>query len=302
MPSTQEGAMQPSNDTAGTLVIGALGAVGIAAAAVAIAGAASPPLAALAAAAIAAQWIAFVPAYLRQTERFYDLVGSATYLSTIAAAVAIASPGARGSVVAALVVVWAARLGAFLVRRVHASGGDGRFDAIKPRPIRFLIAWTLQGLWVVLTSLAAWLVVTDPDPPPLQWTDGVGLALWIAGFVLEVVADRQKSSFRARGASGWIDEGVWRWSRHPNYLGEIVLWTGIVVVGAGVFDGREWLGLISPAFVTLLLLRVSGVPLLEARADAKWGGDPAYEAYKRRVPRLLPTPFRHGAGGSATPS
>ncbi len=251
-----------------------------------------PLLACLAAGAVVVQWCAFVPAWLRQTERFYDLVGSATYLGTICVAVALGAPGVRGLVVAGLVAVWAVRLGSFLVRRVHRAGGDGRFDEIKQSAPRFAVAWTLQGLWVVLTSLAAWLVVTDVDPPAPRWTDAVGLALWGAGFALEVVADAQKGAFRARGASGWIDEGVWSWSRHPNYLGEIALWSGVAVIGAGVFDGWQWLGLISPVFVTALLLRVSGVPLLERRADAKWGGDPAYEAYKRRVPVLVPRPWR----------
>ncbi len=118
----------------------------------------------------------------------------------------------------------------------------------------------------------------------------VGFLLWAAGFAVEVVADSQKSSFRADPAhrGHFIPTGLWARSRHPNYFGEIVLWVGVAVIALPVLEGWQWVGLISPVFVALLILRVSGVPLLEAKADAKWGGQPDYEAYKRATPVLVP--------------
>ncbi len=278
-------------------LLAVIAAVGVAAALAAVVPspevAGMPALAWTGALAFGVQWAAFVPAYLRQTERFYDLTGSLTYLAVVGAcAASAAAPSASAWLAAAMVSVWAARLGSFLALRVHRDGGDGRFDAIKPSAARFLVAWTLQGLWVFLTSLPAQLLILT-SPPADAWT-AAGAALWAFGFGVEVVADRQKSAFRAdpQHRGRFIAHGLWAWSRHPNYFGEIVLWTGIFIMGLGTWSGASWLTALSPAFVALLLTRVSGVPLLEARADARWGGDPAYEAYKAKTPTLVPRPPR----------
>jgi steroid 5-alpha reductase family enzyme len=243
------------------------------------------------------QWLAFVPAYLRQTERFYDLTGSATYISLVALAVALGpSADARSIVLLVLVVAWAARLGTYLVRRIHKAGKDDRFDAIKPSFVRFLAAWTIQGLWVSLTLAAALAAITTHVRAPLDAVAYVGVAVWLAGFAIEAVADHQKSLFRADPANRgrFIRDGLWSWSRHPNYFGEIVLWIGVAIIAAPVLRGWQWVTLVSPVFVTVLLTRVSGVPLLERKADATWGGQPDYEAYKARTPVLVLRPPRAG--------
>lgn len=243
------------------------------------------------------QWLAFVPAYLRQTERFYDLTGSVTYLSVTGLAVGLGpAVDARALVLAGVVVVWAARLGSFLVRRIHQAGKDDRFDAIKPSFVRFLTAWTVQGLWVSLTAGAALAALTTPVRAPLEPLAWLGLAVWLAGFVVEAVADRQKRQFRADPANRgrFIQHGLWAWSRHPNYLGEIILWLGVALIAAPVLRGWQHVTLVSPLFVFVLLTRVSGVPLLERKADATWGGQPDYEAYKARTPVLVPGWRRRG--------
>lgn len=247
-----------------------------------------PLLGRFAAVAMLIQWVAFVPAYAAQTERFYDLTGTLTYLTLVGMALSQGTHP-RALILAALVSVWALRLGSFLVRRIHDAGGDGRFDAIKPSRGRFLMAWSLQGLWVFLTACAALVLMLGPATP-LGPVDALGYAIWTLGFGLEVVADRQKDAFRRREAKAppWIDEGLWSWSRHPNYLGEILLWTGIAVSGLATYEGAMWLALLSPVFVTVLLTRISGIPLLERRADDRWGDRPGYQAYKLRVGVLLP--------------
>jgi len=237
------------------------------------------------------QWLAFVPAYLRRTERFYDLVGSLTYLTVTA--FAIASTGfadMRSIILGILIGVWAVRLGSFLFRRIRSDGSDGRFDEIKTSASRFLVAWTLQGLWVFLTLCAALAAITMTAPSDLGLLDGIGLSIWVIGFALEVIADRQKSEFRRQNPGRYIDTGLWAWSRHPNYFGEIVLWTGIAVMASSTLRGWQWVTLVSPLFVTLLLTRVSGIPLLEKRADDRWGDDEGYRAYKARTPVLIPRP------------
>ena len=242
------------------------------------------------------QWLAFIPAYSKQTEVFYDLTGSITYISVVLfALIASASFDPRSLLLAGLICIWALRLGSFLFVRILKDGGDGRFDDIKPRFWRFLATWTLQGLWVFLTLCAALAAITGRFLEPIGGVELIGAAIWIAGFAIESIADRQKREFRKQSGGDrnqFIQSGLWAWSRHPNYFGEILLWIGIAVIAAPAFNGWQWLTLISPVFVALLLCKVSGIPLLEARADKKWGGQPEYERYKARTHVLLLLPPR----------
>jgi steroid 5-alpha reductase family enzyme len=240
--------------------------------------------------AFAVQWIVFIPAWLRRTEHFYDLTGSLTYLAVVSMAVAAGPGGQRAFLLAGLVTVWALRLGTFLFRRVRAQGKDRRFDEIKQSGPRFFIAWTLQGLWVFLTLSAALAAIAGSEPPPLGWLDLAGVSLWAVGFGIEIIADRQKSAFRKKDAEGFIQSGLWAWSRHPNYFGEILLWWGVALVAASALSGWQWVTLISPIFVTVLLTKVSGIPLLEERAEDRWGDQPEYQSYRDSTPVLIPRP------------
>lgn len=237
------------------------------------------------------QWGAFVPAWRRRTERWFDLMGSATFLTLVLVALS-ARDGTdpRSLALASMVAIWAVRLGTFLFARVRRQGFDRRFAHIKHDAARFFMVWTLQGLWVSLTLSCALAAMTAADAAPLGWPAAAGVALWGAGFFLEVAADAQKRRFRADAANAgrFIATGLWARCRHPNYLGEMVLWTGIAVTALPALAGWRYVTVISPVFVWLLLSRVSGIPLLETQADRKWGSDPAYRAYKARTPVLLP--------------
>ena len=118
----------------------------------------------------------------------------------------------------------------------------------------------------------------------------IGVLVWAFGFSLKWLADSQKSRFSANPANKgkFIQTGLWARSRHPNYFGEIVLWIGVAIIAIPVLQGWQWVAMISPVFVTLLLTRVSGVPLLEKKADKKWGGQEDYESYKKKTPVLIP--------------
>ena len=243
--------------------------------------------------AFAINWLAFIPSALARTERFYDLVGGISYISVIAAAVFLSAElDLRAALVAVMVAIWSLRLATFLFLRIRKAGSDSRFDDIKTRPLRFLMAWTLQGLWVLLTAAAALAIITGGVREPLGIVGFCGIAIWLIGFGIEAVADRQKSKFRENpdNEGNFISTGLWAWSRHPNYFGEIVLWTGIAVIAMPVLHGWQWATLISPLFVTLLLTKVSGIPALEKKADERWGGQDDYEAYKRRTQVLIPKP------------
>jgi steroid 5-alpha reductase family enzyme len=249
--------------------------------------------------AFAIQWVVFVPSFLAQTERWYDLTGSLTYLTVVVGTLLLVGRfDARSLLLVVLVAIWAGRLGSFLFRRIKETGADTRFDDIKPSFLRFLMAWTLQGLWVFLTLAAALAAMTSNMAAPLGLVAWIGLAVWILGFWIEATADAQKGAFRKDPANRgrFIRTGLWAWSRHPNYFGEITLWIGVALIAFPVLSGWQYVTLISPVFVYLLLTRISGIPILESRADERWGGEPDYEAYKARTPVLFPLPPAGGGG------
>jgi len=256
------------------------------------------------------QWIVCTfHAYPFQTEKYYDFMGAVTYttltLFTLFLTVGLTSSvSVRQIVASAFVLVWAFRLGSFLYGRIKRDGKDQRFDNLKPYFIAFFGTWNIQGTWCVLTGLSVWAVNTrtPADQPPFNWLDIVGIAIWVLGFGIEVVADRQKAAWRALPTSKgrYIDVGLWRYSRHPNYFGEFTLWLGQFVLGAsaftgddakGAFVGAGWLCVLSPIFVYCLLNYVSGVPILEKGSDKRWGHEEAYQQYKKEtwVFWLLPT-------------
>lgn len=256
-----------------------------------------PLMAACVAAIFGLQWIAFVPAYVFRTEKFYDITGSVTYIGAIVAALAITPViDARSVLIAAFICIWAARLGFFLFLRILRAGEDSRFANVRGRFFRFLMAWTLQGLWVTFSLAAGLAAITSMHKLPIDALAIAGACLWVSGFAVEAIADAQKNAFRKQAANKgkFISTGLWSWSRHPNYFGEIILWTGIALIALPVLSGWQYVTLASPFMVTLLLTRVSGIPLLEEAADKKWGGQPEYEAYKKTTSLLVLLPPRRG--------
>ena len=247
---------------------------------------------------IGMQWLAWIPASIGKTERFYDLAGGLTYLTVVGfslwAGAQSEPPSLRELIISVLVVIWSLRLSFFLYFRIHRTGKDGRFDQLKTSPIRFLVPWTLQGLWVFLTMIVVIVINSQADSaPPLGVWDAVGLFVWVLGFGIETIADQQKTVFNTEPTNRgkWIESGLWSYSRHPNYLGEILLWTGIAFFGISCFTGLERVAWISPIFIYILLTKVSGTPILDKRALEKWGDDPLYQKYRENTPALIPRLF-----------
>ncbi len=238
--------------------------------------------------AFAIQVVVFLPSFMAQTEHYFDLTGSVTYLSVVVLALAL-SPvlDTRSLIIGALIAVWAIRLGTFLFRRIKKDGSDSRFDEIKPNFARFLMAWCLQGVWVSVTAAAGLAAIASQTKTELGLIGWAGIAIWLTGFTIEVIADWQKRQHRAEHPGEFISSGLWAWSRHPNYFGEIVLWIGVAIIALPALSGWQYATLISPVFVYLLLTRASGVPLLEAKSDKRWGDDPAYQHYKENTPELM---------------
>ena len=236
-------------------------------------------------------WAVFIPSYLLQTEHYFDLTGALSYISTITLA-AYLHPllDLRGLIICVLISIWAVRLGSFLFMRIKRAGQDRRFIESKTRFWQFLYIWTMGGAWVFITMAAGLAAITSMTQRPLGIFAIAGVFLWLVGFSIEVAADRQKTKFRQLpgNADHFITSGLWAYSRHPNYFGEILLWLGITVIALPTLVGWQYVTLISPIFVALLLIKVSGVRLLEADGKDRWGSDPNYQYYVNNTPLLVP--------------
>ena len=236
------------------------------------------------------QWVLFVPAYLLQTEKFYDLAGSITYISIISFVFHKSSEFNLGSfILSLLIIVWAIRLGSFLFFRIKEAGEDKRFRDIKPSPTRFFMTWTLQGTWVSICSACAITAISTAEGIIMNELFIIGMITFIIGFLIEVVADNQKTKFRSipDNKDKFITSGLWSYSRHPNYFGEISLWLGVAIMSFSSLKGWQLITLISPIFTYILLVYVSGVRLLEARGKQKWGHLDSYKEYLDNTPTIF---------------
>ena len=241
--------------------------------------------------AVLLQIIFFIPSFLLKTEKYYDIVGSLTYIITISIAYfSVENKTMIDSIIYFYVMVWALRLGIYLFRRVRNDGKDVRFEKAKRHFFWFLQYWMGQALWVSLTACAAIIAILSPEEDTLPVLAMVGMALWLSGFAIESISDYQKRVFRKEinPSESFIHTGLWARSRHPNYFGEITLWTGIAVIALNTLNGIEYVTLISPVFVYILLTRMSGVNLLERIADERYGHLEEYQRYKRNTPVLVP--------------
>lgn len=235
-------------------------------------------------------WTIFLPSFAFQTEHYFDLTGSLSYISTVIAALYL-NPNLdiRDLIICAMILVWALRLGSFLFWRIKKDGQDKRFILMKTKFTWFLMTWTLGGLWVLVTMAAGLAAMTSNTSIALGPMAYLGIALWVTGMLIEVVADSQKTKFRKNpdNRDRFITTGLWAWSRHPNYFGEITLWLGLALVALPVLSSWQLATMISPIFVYVLLTRISGIPLLERLAQKKWGSEPEFIAYTESTPALI---------------
>ena len=238
-------------------------------------------------------WIAYIPAYVFQTEKFYDLTGSITYLGVVwfvfLSSYQSISLNFGNLILALLISIWTIRLGIFLFMRIHKAGEDKRFRSIKTSATQFLMTFTLSGLWVTLCSMCALVAISSSDGIVMNAITYIGIILFIIGFGIEIIADNQKTAFRSIEANKdkFITSGLWAKSRHPNYFGEVLLWFAVAVISFSSLEGLQLITLISPVFTYLLLVYVSGVRMLEDMNDKKWGNNEEYLNYKKNTPMLF---------------
>jgi len=237
-------------------------------------------------------WLFFIPAYLLKTEKFFDLTGSLTYISIMVYVVYTKNnlQEELGSIIlASLIILWAVRLGSFLFLRIKKAGEDKRFREIKTSFPRFFLLWTISGMWVSFCSMCALTAIASDDGVVLNNIFYIGLVTFIVGLSIEIIADSQKTKFRKdpKNKDKFINKGLWARSRHPNYVGEITLWTGVAIMSFSSLEGWQYISLISPIFTYLLLVYVSGVPQLTASGQKKWGHLESYQDYIKNTPTLI---------------
>jgi steroid 5-alpha reductase family enzyme len=242
------------------------------------------------------QGLGFAVSAPLKTEKFYDLFGTGTFLVLIIKGVHAAMGrqalglSTRQIVNSSFVATWALRLGSFLFSRA-LSHGDKRFEKVKDNPKVFAMYWTIQAVWIFLTSLPVQLLLTVDSKEEVGVRDYIGWTMWATGFFLQVTADRQKSAFRAVTANkdAFIHTGLWAASQHPNYCGEILMWSGLWLSCSSVFSGALHLSALSPLLVYYLLRHVSGVPILAKQGAKRWGHLAEYQAYLKSTPVLFPS-------------
>ncbi|XP_039029048.1 uncharacterized protein LOC120163107 isoform X1 [Hibiscus syriacus] len=235
----------------------------------------------------------FVVTALLKFDKVTDFAGSTNFV--IIAVLTLVIKGSwhfRQVILTFLVVIWGLRLGLFLLMRILQWGEDRRFDEMRSNLGKLAIFWIFQAVWVWTVSLPVTVANASDRDPSVQAEDIIGWIMWSVGLSIEATADQQKLFFKnsPENRGKWCNIGLWKYSRHPNYFGEIFLWWGIFIASVPILEGAEWLVILGPIFLTLLLLFVSGLPMLEESADKKFGNAPAYRSYKKTTSPLIPLP------------
>lgn len=236
------------------------------------------------------QFTFFLITYILRFDKVTDFAGTTNFI--LLALVTLTVGGAyepRQIVLSTFVFAWGARLCAFLLYRIILWGEDRRFDDKRNNLGKLAAFWILQAVWAWTVSLPVTIVNSKPASNPLNALDYVGWVLFAFGAILEATADQQKLIYKRKPESRgrWTDVGVWSWSRHPNFFGEIIVWWGVFLSAINDLEGAEYAAVASPIFITLLLLFVSGIPLLEQSADERHGRKDDYNAYKRATSVLF---------------
>ena len=237
-------------------------------------------------------WLLFIPAYLLKTEKFFDLSGSFTYISIVSYVLFFNNNSENiigNLILASFIIIWAVRLGSFLFFRIKKAGEDKRFRELKISFTRFFLVWNISAMWVSFCSMCAITAISSGNGVQLNPLFYIGAVTFLVGFVLEIVADHQKTAFRKdpKNKDKFINTGLWARSQHPNYVGEITLWAGIALISYSSLEGWGYISLISPIFTYWLLVFVSGIPQLEESGEKKWGHLKAYQDYTKNTPKLI---------------
>jgi steroid 5-alpha reductase family enzyme len=233
--------------------------------------------------------VMFIPAFIYKTDKLTDISYAVTFAVVALFGFFFTAYSPATLLLLVMILAWSFRLGSYLFIRINKTGKDTRFDGMRESFWKFLRFWLLQGLTVFVVMIPSSYFFSWPmhNLTVISW---IGFVVFILGLAIETIADAQKYRFMndVSKTGTWIETGIWKYSRHPNYLGEMMVWMGVYLfVVPSLFLVPALVSLVSPLYIICLILFVSGIPLLEKSADARWGNNPAYKEYKRRTSILL---------------
>lgn len=241
------------------------------------------------------QVIFFIYAAIKKTDKVTDLSYGLTFVITVLVIflLNIEYSSLFKILLLLLVVIWGLRLAVYLFKRILKTGKDKRFNGIREDFKRFASFWLLQAISIFIILLPTNILLLKDSYTSFNWVPIVGFLLSLLGILIESIADNQKFVFKSKeeNRNKWIASGLWKYSRHPNYLGEIMVWFGIYIYCLPFLVGLEFLTIISPIFITILLVGVSGIPTLEKEYDIRYTDNKEYLKYKRETGILFPKIF-----------
>jgi steroid 5-alpha reductase family enzyme len=241
------------------------------------------------------QIVFFVYAALKKTDKVTDLSYGLTFVivSLFLYIQNIEYSSVYKVILLSLVIIWGLRLAIYLFARILKTGKDKRFDGVREDLKRFGSFWLLQAISIFVILLPTIYVLIGEDDISFNWVSFFGFVLSVLGIVIETFADSQKFIFKnnENNKSKWIETGLWKYSRHPNYLGEIFVWVGILIYCLPYLYGWGLLTVVSPIYITVLLVFVSGIPTLEMEYEKRYLGNKEYEEYKKKTGVLFPKIF-----------
>jgi len=237
---------------------------------------------------LAIQVILFIPAFIFRTDKLTDFSYSLTFIVLTLFVLLTNNLSAGKIFLASMILIWALRLGIFLFIRITKIKRDKRFDGVRENFTKFAKFWILQGVavWLILLP-SIYFMTQDVQLTKLSY---LGILIWISGLIIEAISDSQKFSFsqNPKNKNNFISIGLWKYSRHPNYFGEMLCWIGIYLFTISSLSTIQALiSIISPLFIILILLFGTGVPKLEQSADSKFGKLKEYQEYKRRTSLVI---------------
>ncbi len=244
---------------------------------------------------LALQVLFFLYAAFKKTDKVTDLSYGLTFIfaSIFIYVLNIQYLSLFKTILVILISIWGLRLAIYLFIRILKTGKDKRFDGVREDFKRFASFWILQAISIFIILLPTIYILISKEDMSLNWISDIGLIIAIMGILIEGVADSQKFVFKNKeqNKGKWISTGLWKYSRHPNYLGEIMMWLGLFIYCIVYINGIGLITILSPIYITVLLVAVSGIPTLEKEYDKRYVNNKEYEEYKKKTGVLLPKVF-----------
>lgn len=236
----------------------------------------------------------FFVAALFRSDKLTDLAYGLTFIG-VAGWLYMVNPNVSivRAVLLVMISLWGVRLAGYLFVRILMIKKDARFDGVRENWLKFLGFWLLQAVSIFVILSPTVIVLQKTEVTSMSYLSMAGFVVWLLGLTIEMVADRQKFIFKLdpKHRDMWASEGLWSRSRHPNYFGEMLVWWGTFLYCLPYLVGIEVVSIVSPLYITVLLLFVSGIPPLEKAYAKRYKGNVAYKKYVRNTPLLIPKLF-----------